>query len=228
MKKNMYIVALMVAVVLAGCGGTGNSASNQTATTPPTQQSAGASILGSLLGGAASGSTESLLTGVIGALVDGAKSASIVGTWVYQEPSVEFESANLLAQAGGAVAANQIVSKIKPYYEMIGISAGKLSITFKEDKTCEINADGNVYPATYEYDPSAHTLKVTGQNFGISLGTAYATVSSTQMSLTLDSSRLLGIAQTLGAASGNTTLSTLSTLSSSLSGMKTGFKFQRK
>ena len=180
---------------------------------------------------AASGSSDvagSLLSGVIGSLVNSGKSASIIGTWTYSEPSIEFESSNLLAKAGGTVAANQLVSKLTPYYEKLGVKAGQFTVTFKDDNTCLVNINGMTQTANYTYDSSAHTLKFTGQNIGLSFGTAYATVSSTQLSLTFDSTRLMTLAQSIASASSDTTVKTISSLTSSFDGMKTGFKFVKK
>lgn len=228
MKQTKICAALLImAASLTGCG----LGSTQSATTGNGQAdviSAGAGILGAILGGGTGNTATDVLTGVIGVLTAGNQSASIVGTWTYDEPSVEFQSENLLAQAGGAVAAKEVVSKLKPYYERIGITGGKMTITFNEDKTCLVNIGGQNQTANYAYDAKSHTLKVTGQNLGLSFGTIYATVGASQMSLTLDSSKLLTLAQTIGAASGNPTVTGLSQLAGSFNGMKTGFKFKRK
>jgi len=191
----------------------------------------GVGVLGALLGGTNGNTgdlTNSLLTGVIGMLANNAQSGSIVGTWVYSEPSVEFTSQNLLAQAGGMVAANQIVSKLAPYYEKVGIKPGAFTITFNQDNTCVITVAGRTQQANYTYDQSAHTLRITGQVIGLSFGTAYATVSANQMSVTLDSSKLLDVAKNVSSRSQNSTVNALSSLASTFNGMKTGFKFTRK
>ncbi len=227
MKTKIYAALLTVAAMLTGCGlGTSQQAGNSDGVNNAV--TAGASILGAILGGGTGNATPDILSGVIGILTGGGQSASIVGTWTYEEPSVEFESENLLAQAGGAVAAKEVVNKIKPYYERVGLSPGKFVVTFNADKTCTFNINGNTQTANYEYDATKHTLKVTGQLIGLSLGTAYVTASSSQMSVTLDATRLLTIAQTMGAASGNPTVSGLSQLAGSFKGMKTGFKFKKK
>ncbi len=233
----MLFTTTTIALLSCGAGtlqglSTTDGTTNATASSKSvseTQSSVAGDLISSLLGGSSNtnSSTSSLLTGVIGSLLDGTKSASIIGTWNYSEPSVEFESSNLLAKAGGTVAASQIVSKISPYYEKLGVKQGKFSITFNEDKTCVVNINGKTQTADYAYDSKKHTLKITGQNLGLSFGTAYATVSSTQLSLTFDSTKLMSLAQTIASASNNTTLSTLSSLSSSFEGMKTGFKFTR-
>ncbi len=223
MKTNNSIIALVLcasASVFTGCGtgaqsGLGSSTDGTTGAT-------------STASSATSGTVGSLLSGVIGSLLENGKSASIVGTWTYSEPSIEFESSNLLAKAGGAVAANQLVSKLTPYYEKLGIKAGQFTVTFKDDNTCVVNVNGMTQTANYVYDSSAHTLKITGQNMGLSFGTAYATVSSTQLSLTFDSTKLMSLAQSIASASNDTTVKTISSLTSSFEGMKTGFKFVKK
>lgn len=204
--------------------GNNSTTSQQTSTT----NSNGASIIGSILSSATGSGTGDLLSGVIGSLLDTKVSSSVVGTWVYSGPSVEFESSNLLAQAGGTVASNQLKSKISPYYEKLGIKPGSVVMQFNSDNTCVIQVNGKSQNANYVYDSSAHTLKITGQTLGLSFGTAYATVSSTQMSLTFDSSKLLTTAQTIASATNNSTLTTISDLSKSFSGMKTGFLFVKQ
>lgn len=244
--KSFLAGSLLVgAAMLTSCGG-GNSILGELASAALTSQlggngvvptattnnaaTNGAGILGSLLGGAVGvdSGTTGLLSGVIGSLIGGIGQASIVGTWVYEGPSVEFESENLLAKAGGAVASNEIVNKLSPYYQTLGIKPGALVMQFNQDNTCIIQANGRTHQANYTYDTKSHKLKITGQMLGLSLGTSYATVSATQMSLTFDSTKLLGVAQGLASNSGSTTLSTISSLSKSFSGMKTGFKFTRK
>ena len=223
MKTNNSIIALTMLVsasVLTGCG-TGSLAGLSSSTDGTT--GATSSALSST-----SDATGSLLSGVIGSLLNSGKSASIVGTWTYSEPSIEFESSNLLAKAGGSIAANQLVSKLSPYYEKLGIKASQFSITFKDDNTCVVNINGNSQTANYTYDSSAHTLKITGQNLGLSFGTAYVTASSTQLSLTFDSTKLMTLAQSIASASSDTTVKTISSLTSSFDGMKTGFKFVKK
>lgn len=222
MKTNNSIITLALCVsasVFTACGtGAQTVGSSTDGTTGATST-------------AASGSSDvagSLLSGVIGSLANSGKSASIIGTWTYSEPSIEFESSNLLAKAGGTVAANQLVSKLTPYYEKLGVKAGQFTVTFKDDNTCVVNINGMTQTANYTYDSSAHTLKFTGQNIGLSFGTAYATVSSTQLSLTFDSTRLMTLAQSIASASSDTTVKTISSLTSSFDGMKTGFKFVKK
>ncbi|MBQ9362993.1 MAG: DUF4923 family protein [Bacteroidaceae bacterium] len=244
MKKQKTFATLLISssLLLAGCGA--GTTSTATSTTDNTTGSTLGSILGAVAGSAIQGATSSAKTsanevidaintnsaisGIIGILTNGKASANtIVGKWTYAEPTVQFESQNLLAKAGGAIAGNAIVNKILPYYEKAGIKNGVMSATFNEDKTCSIVMNGKTIAGTYTYDSSSNSLQVTSQ-LGIKLLTAYVTLSSNQMAITFDSSKLLNIATTLGAVSGNSTLSAISNIASSYDGMKTGFLFNRQ
>ncbi len=228
----MAVATLVCGMALSGCGnagmynGTGFNGQNANGS------NVGADLLGAALSGLVGGNAQQgdLLSGVIGMLANGvtSNSGSIVGTWVYSGPSVEFESQNLLAQAGGMVASNQLKNKIAPYYEKIGIKPGAVAMQFNSDNTCIIQIGKNAQPANYTYNPSTHTLQITGQQLGLSFGTAYATVSGSQMSITFDSTKILNVAQGLASKSGNSTLSTISELSKTFSGMKTGFLFVKQ
>ena len=77
-------------------------------------------------------------TGVVNAIssvigLDKVKAQQLIGTWSYKGPGCAFTSENLLAKAGGEVAAVQIEEKLLPYYQQVGISASNTAISFKED-----------------------------------------------------------------------------------------------
>lgn len=228
-KKNFGAVMFSAALSLAGCGGLGT-----TGTT--TNQGTGdllSAVIGTAIGTPGTTGTGSamdagsLIGGVIGQLLGGTTTAnSIVGTWVYTEPSVQFESENLLAKAGGAIASNTVVNKINPYYQAIGITPGAFAFTFNSDNTCTYTLKGQTYQGTYKFDPSNHTITIQGQI--LKFPKAYVTVSANQMAMTFDATKLLTLAQGVASASQNSTLSTISSLSKSFSGMKTGFMFQKR
>ncbi len=230
MKKRIFgAVMFSAALSLVGCGGLGT-----TGTT--TSQGTGdllSAVIGTAIGTPGTTGTGSamdagsLIGGVIGQLLGGTTTAnSIVGTWVYTEPSVQFESENLLAKAGGAIASNTVVNKINPYYQAIGITPGAFAFTFNSDNTCTYTLKGQTYQGTYKFDPSNHTITIQGQI--LKFPKAYVTVSANQMAMTFDATKLLTLAQGVASASQNSTLSTISSLSKSFSGMKTGFMFQKR
>ena len=68
------------------------------------------------------------ISSVIG--LDKVKAQTLIGTWKYSAPGCAFTSENLLAKAGGEVAAVQIEEKLQPYYQQVKISASNTFITF--------------------------------------------------------------------------------------------------
>ena len=117
MKKKFTAVAVFltaafttVVILLASCMGTNGVLSGVDTT------SALGNIIGSVLG------------------VNRVSEANLVGTWKYTAPGCAFTSDNLLAKAGGEVAAQKIKSQLLPYYQSLGIAAGNTLFTFKEDK----------------------------------------------------------------------------------------------
>lgn len=203
---------------------TNGSAAN---TPQNTSTNNGSSALGTILGGMTQGSSAgSILGSIIGAFGGTTNANTIIGTWTYKEPSVQFESSNLLAKAGGAVASQTVVNKIAPYYEKIGIKPGVAKLTLNKDNTCQIALSSKTIKGTYVYDNAAGTLTVKGGT-GAKLFTAYISVSLNQLALTLDTSNLLSMVQGLGTNSNNSTLSTIGGISGQFNGMKTGFLFTK-
>lgn len=223
------------ALLLSACGGMGTTSSSSSSTS---SSSVLGSVLGSALGGSSSSTSSSssstssssglgsLIGGIIGSFTNQTSANSIVGTWVYSKPAVQFESDNLLAKAGGSVASNTVVNKLEPYYQKVGITSGKFSVTLNSDQTCSYTLGGKTYSGTYTFNSSKNTLSIKGSL--ISLPTAYVSVSGSQMALTFDSSKILSIAQSVGSASSNSTISQISQLSTLYDGMKTGFLFNKK
>lgn len=172
----------------------------------------------------------SLISGVLGLLTGGtsATTASITGTWSYVEPTVQFESQNLLAQAGGVLAAQKIVEKVSPYYQKVGITPGAMKITFNKDNTCVIVLGSRTINGSYTFNTANNTITLKDQ-LGLLNLSGFATVSANQLALTFDNSKLLTMATAMGTGNnaGNNVLSSISQLAGSYSGMKTGFMFSR-
>lgn len=170
----------------------------------------------------------SLISGIVGLLTGGsaATSTSIVGTWTYVEPTVQFQSENLLAQAGGVLVAQKMVSKLAPYYEKFGFKSGAMKMTFAADKSCTIVYGTKTITGTYTYDPASNVLNMKGQ-FGLINVSAFVTLSANQLALTFDSSKLLALTSVLGGSGATSQTSAISQLASSYTGMKTGFLLTR-
>ncbi|MBR6195402.1 MAG: DUF4923 family protein, partial [Prevotella sp.] len=99
MKKVKAIVLAAVAMIVTSCGTQGN-------------------ILGDILQG---GTLGNVIISVIGAQKVTAQ--DLIGAWNYSGPGCAFTSENLLAKAGGEVAATRIKEKALPYYQQIGITS---------------------------------------------------------------------------------------------------------
>ena len=140
-----------------------------------------------------------------GLLGNNTSESAIVGTWVYKEPAVQFESNNLLAQVGSGLANSTVEKKLKTYYEKLGIKSGSFTITFNADKTCSYTIKNTPYSGTYEFDSSTDKIKITTNGI-LSFPSAYAKVSGNQLELTFETTTLLNLGTSLASSSGNSTL----------------------
>ena len=165
-----------------------------------------------------------ILGNILGTFGQNTSKTTIIGTWTYSKPAVQFESESLLAKAGGTVASAKIVQELEPYYKKLGITSGTVSITLNEDLSCTYTVKGKTYTGTYTFDESANKLQISTSL--LSLPAAYVSIAGSQMSLTFDSTKLLTIASALGSISGSgSTLSAIAKIAQNYEGMKTGFLF---
>lgn len=213
MKKLFLAVAIITATLLSSCGSLTKMGGASTAQTSGTKISSTGNSVTDLLGS------------VVGAFTKTTNENTLVGTWTYKQPAVQFESSNILMKAGGSIAASAASNKIAPYFEKIGIKSGVAKVVLNKDKSCTLSLGGKTFNGTYEYDSSKGTI--TFSSVGFKLFTSYVSVSGSQLSLTMDSSALLTLFQWYGSMSGSTTISTISSLSKSIDGMKTGFLFTK-
>jgi hypothetical protein len=148
----------------------------------------------------------------------------LIGTWKYNGSRCAFQSANLLAQAGGEVAANKIESNLNSYYSKMGIRSTNTQFTFNEDKTFAAKVYGRNITGTYTFD--AKQKKITCQGLLLSFP-CYVTKTGSNINLLFESSKLLTLLQTVAKLSGNSTLSTIGTLSKNYKGAKIGFRMKK-
>ena len=201
MKKTMMAAIAAAVLVLAGCMGTNTGILSGVDTT-----SALGNIIGSVLG------------------VNRVSEANLVGTWKYTAPGCAFTSDNLLAKAGGEVAAQKIKSQLLPYYQSLGIAAGNTLFTFKEDKTFSGKLAGKSISGTYTYDPQTGAINL--KTLLLSMN-GYVTLTTKGISLLFESQKILSVMQTLGALSGNSTIGTISEISKNYDGVRVGFELSR-
>ena len=168
------------------------------------------------------GSVVNTITSVIG--LDKVSAQNLIGSWTYSGPGCAFTSENLLAKAGGEVAAAQIEEKVKQYYQQVGISASNTQITFKQDGTFSSKIAGTNFSGTYTFDESSQQIKLKGMLLSIN---CYTKREINGISILFEAKKLLTVLQTMSALSGNSNLQTIGDLSKQYDGVRVGFDMKR-
>ena len=168
-------------------------------------------------------------TGVVNAIssvigLDKVKAQNLIGSWKYSAPGCAFTSENLLAKAGGEVAAVQIEEKLQPYYQQVGLSANNTFITFNEDGTFSSKIAGTPFSGNYTFDEA--TQKITLKGLLLSVN-CYAKKEVNGISILFEAKKLLTVLQTMSAMSGNKDLQTIGDLSKKYDGVRVGFDLKR-
>lgn len=148
----------------------------------------------------------------------------ILGAWTYSGPGCAFTSDQLLAKAGGEVAAAEIKAKVEPTYQKLGIKTSNTSITFNEDGTFSARFAGKQLSGNYTFSETDY--KVTLQTLLFSIN-GYAKKNVNGIGLLFESSKLLTLMQTMAALSGNTSLQTIGELSKNYDGLRLGFDYRK-
>lgn len=221
---------------------TGATTSATAATTTSTANTAAASsntsstianVLGGLLGAATgntSGSTSSagsiiggLLNNVIGSGTF-SKEDLCAHTWKYSKPGCAFTSENLLAKAGGEIAASKVEEKLSTYYNKFGFSSSNTQFTFTTDGNFSAQIDGKPWQGSYTFDEKTHAIQLKGLLLSAS---GYATKTTNGISLLFDQKKLLNLIKMLSAFKGSSTLSAVGTIANSYDGMRVGFEMTK-
>ena len=168
-------------------------------------------------------------TGVVNAIssvigLDKVKAQNLIGSWKYSAPGCAFTSENLLAKAGGEVAAVQIEEKLQPYYQQVKISESNTFITFNEDGTFSSKIAGTPFNGNYTFDEA--TQKITLKGLLLSVN-CYAKKELNGISILFEAKKLLTVLQTMSAMSGNKDLQTIGDLSKNYDGVRVGFDMKR-
>ena len=168
-------------------------------------------------------------TGVVNAIssvigLDKVKAQNLIATWNYSAPGCAFTSENLLAKAGGEVAAVQIEEKLLPYYKQVGITSSTTFITFNEDGTFTSKIAGTPFSGKYTFDEA--TQKITLKGLLLSVN-CYAKKELNGISILFEAKKLLTVLQTMSAMSGNKDLQTIGDLSKNYEGVRVGFDMKR-
>ena len=170
---------------------------------------------------------KSILSGVAKAVVGNkaTTASSIIGTWTYSGPECQFESENLLAKAGGEVAAKEVEEKMTAVYNKVGMD--NIRYTFNEDGTYSYQMKKRTVTGTYVFDDAAKTITMTGK---LGLKTvAYVTVTGNDMSMVFKADKLMSILKTItGAASKvNSTAATINSVAGAYDGLMLGFDLKK-
>ena len=163
-----------------------------------------------------------VITSVIG--LDKVSAQGLIGTWQYKNPGCAFTSQNLLAKAGGEVAAVQIEEKLLPYYQQVGISAGNTMITFNQDGTFSSKIVGTPFNGRYTFDEATQKITLKGMLLTVN---CYTKREMSGISILFEGKKLLSLLQTLAALSGNQSLETVSEISKNYEGVRVGFDMNR-
>ena len=221
--------------------GTTGATSSATAATTSTANNAAATntgstianVLGGLLGAATgntSGSTSSagsiisgLLNNVIGSGTF-SKADLCAHTWKYSKPGCAFTSENLLAKAGGEIAANKVEEKLSTYYNKFGFNSSNTQFTFTTDGNFSAQIDGKPWQGTYTFDEKTHAIHLKGLLLSAS---GYATKTTNGISLLFDQKKLLNLIKMLSTFKGSSTLSAVGSIANSYDGMRVGFEMTK-
>lgn len=192
-----------------------------------------ANVLGGLLGvatGNTSGSTSSagsiisgLLNNVIGSGTF-SKADLCAHTWKYSKPGCAFTSENLLAKAGGEIAANKVEEKLSTYYNKFGFNSSNTQFTFTTDGNFSAQIDGKPWQGTYTFDEKTHAIHLKGLLLSAS---GYATKTTNGISLLFDQKKLLNLIKMLSTFKGSSTLSAVGSIANSYDGMRVGFEMTK-
>ena len=212
---------------------TAATTTSNAATSTSTTSNAGsavAGILGAVLGGNSNSSSSagsSIINGILNNVIGPgtfSKQDLCAHTWKYSKPGCAFTSENLLAKAGGEIAANKVEEKLGEYYSKFGFSGSNTYFTFKTDGTFAAKIDGKSWQGNYTFDEKTHAIQMKGLLLSMS---GYATKTTNGISLLFDQTKLLNLIKTMGALKGSSTLSAIGTIANNYDGMRVGFEMSK-
>lgn len=186
--------------------------------------------MGAVLGGNSNSSSSagsSIINGILNNVIGSgtfSKQDLCAHTWKYSKPGCAFTSENLLAKAGGEIAANKVEEKLGEYYSKFGFSGSNTYFTFKTDGTFAAKIDGKSWQGNYTFDEKTHAIHMKGLILSMS---GYATKTANGISLLFDQKKLLNLIKTIGSLKGNSTLSALGTIANNYDGLRVGFEMTK-
>ena len=212
------------------------TASTSTSATTNSGYSAGsvvAGVLGGLLGGGtttgSSSTGSSIINGILNNVIGSATFSQAdlcAHTWKYSKPGCAFTSENLLAKAGGEIAASKIEEDLSKYYNKFGFSQSNTYFAFKTDGTFAAKIDGKSWNGTYTFDEKTHAIQLKGLLLSAS---GFATRTTNGISLLFEQKKLLTLIKTLSKLNltGSTTMSAVSSIVDNYDGVRIGFEMTK-
>lgn len=205
--------------------------STSTSATTNSGYSAGsvvAGVLGGLLGGGTT-TGSSIINGILNNVIGSATFSQAdlcAHTWKYSKPGCAFTSENLLAKAGGEIAASKVEEDLSKYYSKFGFSKSNTYFTFKTDGTFAAKIDGKSWNGTYTFDEKTHTIQLKGLLLSAS---GFATRTANGISLLFEQKKLLTLIKTLSKLNltGSTTMSAVSSIVDNYDGVRIGFEMTK-
>lgn len=210
---------------------TTTTANNTSATVNSAATVAG--VLGAILGGSNAGNGSnsssnagSIINGILNNVIGSGtfKQADLCHTWKYSKPGCAFTSENLLAKAGGEIAASKVENKLEGYYKKFGFSSSNTYFTFNTDGTFSAKIDGKSWNGSYTFDEKTHAIQLKGLLLSAS---GYATKTTNGISLLFDQKKLLNLIKALRAFKGSSTLSAVGSIANNYDGMRVGFEMTK-
>ena len=227
-KKTTSAASNTTAATTTTATTTSNAAASTSATSNAGSSIAG--ILGAVLGGNSNSSSSagsSIINGILNNVIGSgtfSKQDLCAHTWKYSKPGCAFTSENLLAKAGGEIAANKVEEKLGEYYSKFGFSGSNTYFTFKTDGTFAAKIDGKSWQGNYTFDEKTHAIQMKGLLLSMSV---YATKTTNGISLLFDQTKLLNLIKTMSALKGSSTLSAIGTIANNYDGMRVGFEMTK-
>lgn len=174
---------------------------------------------------------KSILTGVANTIGNKVNTSDInlVGTWQYVNPDCKFESDNLLAKAGGEVAAKKVEEKMSEVFTKLGFTDG-CTYVFNADSTYTSTVKGRTTEGTYTYDASSKSLTMKtrlGVKFTANVS---RNLTGDKMSLLFKADKLMNLVQSVGSFVGknssDATLNSVISLLDEYEGLQLGFELK--
>ena len=229
--KKSTTAAASTASAATTTAATTTTANNTSATVNSAATVAG--VLGAILGGSNAGNGSnsssnagSIINGILNNVIGSGtfKQADLCHTWKYSKPGCAFTSENLLAKAGGEIAASKVENKLEGYYKKFGFSSSNTYFTFNTDGTFSAKIDGKAWNGNYTFDEKTHAIQMKGLLLSAS---GYATKTTNGISLLFDQKKLLNLIKALSAFKSSSTLSAVGNIANNYDGMRIGFEMTK-